>query len=84
MVIPERWALYQEEHFTTILGNGSHDLGGHELDDLMGDDCGLGSGGDPMVACELGVNTWNYTFMYPVVSYGADPNNKDDPTIENR
>lgn len=81
VVVPARWALYQDQHFARVLENGTHILQDREPLELMGDDCGYGPGLGSNEPCQLGINSWNYTFMYPLVSYGADPN-AEDPTIE--
>ena len=78
VVVPSRWTLYQEQHYARTLGDGTHDLGDRPLFELMGENCGFGS-----EACQVGANTWNYTFMYPLISYGADPE-ANDPTVESR
>ena len=81
VIVPKRWALYQEQHYARILQNGTHDLRGRDPFEFMGDNCGYGSS-DSSKPCKIGTNTWNYTFMYPLVSFGADPKNAEDPTIE--
>jgi adenosylhomocysteine nucleosidase len=82
VVVPERWALYQESHFARVLEDGTHRPAPWANPTLMGDNCGLGAEVGGSTSCEVGVNTWNFTFMYPIVTYGADPI-ADDPTIEN-
>jgi hypothetical protein len=75
VVIPERWSLYQKQHFAKELENGDHEIPGWAVPNMMGDDCGAGISGSEFTAthCLPGVNTWNYSFIYPTATYAADP-----------
>lgn len=86
VVIPEKWMLYQKQHFAKEKEDGSHEIPPWAVPMLLGDDCGAGLTADTAAdatSCEVGVSTWNYTFIYPSASYGADPNLEgDEGTIE--
>lgn len=87
VVIPERWALYQEQHFAKELEDGSHSIPSWMVSRLWGDDCGAALTGDASTAipCTPGVNTWNYSYIYPQVVDGGDPTAEgDDATTEGR
>eukprot|EP00934_Nitzschia_sp_Nitz4_P000995 Nitzschia sp. Nitz4//scaffold294_size23022//440//2738//NITZ4_008511-RA/size23022-augustus-gene-0.17-mRNA-1//1//CDS//3329546214//995//frame0 len=76
VVVPERWMLYQKQHFAKELENGDHSIPSFELPTILGDDCGAGLTSNTSadaVLCTPGVNTWNYSFIYPAASWGADP-----------
>ena len=83
VVIPEKWSLYQKQHFAKELEDGSHEIPGFQLPVLMGDGCGNGFGPDAPL-CGPG-EYWNYTFIYPASVPGADPNAEGiDATSEGR
>jgi hypothetical protein len=71
VVVPERWSLYQKQHFAKEMENGDHEIPDWAIPNLMGDDCGAGIAGASN--CVPGVNTWNYSFIYPTATYAADP-----------
>jgi hypothetical protein len=75
VVIPRRWALYQEQHFAKELEDGSHEIPVWAYDNLVGEKCGPGmvDSNETAKTCTPGLNTWNYTFIYPMATYGADP-----------
>uniref|UniRef100_A0A7S3LES7 Nucleoside phosphorylase domain-containing protein n=1 Tax=Amphora coffeiformis TaxID=265554 RepID=A0A7S3LES7_9STRA len=75
VVIPARWALYHEQHFAKEKVDGTHEIPEWAIPDLWGTDCGIGQpDGEP---CALGLNTWNYTFMYPQAAEGASPSTEN-------
>jgi hypothetical protein len=70
-----------------VQGGGEHIIPGWQVPTLVGTDCGAGISGSEAtaVACTPGVDTWNYTFIYPAASYGADPTAEGvDATSEGR
>lgn len=76
VVVPQQWSMYQKQHFAKELDDGSHEIPGWTTNMLLGEDCGAGfTANIPAEAttCEVGTDTWNYTFIYPTASYGADP-----------
>ena len=91
VVIPERWALYQNQHFAKEEGGeeggGAHLIPDWQVPTLVGTECGAGVSGSEATAdlCAVGVDTWNYTFIYPSATYGADPTADGvDATTEGR
>ncbi|KAG7374740.1 methylthioadenosine/S-adenosylhomocysteine MTA/SAH nucleosidase [Nitzschia inconspicua] len=77
VVIPQRWSMYQKQHFAKEEEDGSHEIPGWTTNMLLGNDCGAGFTSDTpaeATTCEVGSTTWNYTLIYPTASYGADPN----------
>ena len=81
-MVPERWSLYQKQHFAKVnLEDGSHEIPGWAVGNLMGENCGVEADAD----CTVGVNTWNYSFIYPTATYTADPGaDGADATIEGK
>jgi hypothetical protein len=83
--------LYQKQHFAKEGGGedggGDHLIPDWQLPTLVGTECGAGISGsvETAVPCALGVDTWNFTFIYPSATYGADPTAKGiDATTEGR
>eukprot|EP00980_Cylindrotheca_fusiformis_P006000 scaffold1284_cov108-Cylindrotheca_fusiformis.AAC.14 len=81
VVIPERWALYQKQHFAKEKSDGSYDIPASDISGLLGEDCGPGTTKD----CQVGVDTWNYSFIFPTASHAVDPiSDGPNATIEER
>ena len=81
VVIPQRWSLYQKQHFAKETEDGNHEIPGWAMSNLMGHDCGV----ETNTTCTPGVDTWNYSFIYPTATYAANPNTDGvDATMEGK
>ena len=72
----ESQALYQHQHFAKVHDDGSHEVPVWAAGNLWGTNCGAIT--DGATPCTPGVDTWNYTFVYPESVAGADPNGEGD------
>lgn len=62
--------MYQKQHFAKEGADGSHEIPGWAVSNLVGNNCGPGY---EESCADVGSSTFNYSWIYPTGTYGANP-----------